>query len=670
MKLSPVEHAQLSWNEQGTPVSRAFGDVYFSNDNGLEETRYVFLGGNDFPQRFHHHPRDLLIVAESGFGTGLNFLTLWQAFDQFQRHHPDAALKRLHFISFEKFPLTQADLMAAHQHWPELAPWADQLQRQWPLALPGCQRLLFDAGRITLDLWLGDINALINNFDDSLHRQVDAWFLDGFAPSKNPDMWTPELFQSMAALARPGGTFATFTAAGFVRRGLQEAGFAVTRRKGFGPKREMLCGSLEQAPAQYPRQHWYARPAPSEKEVALVGGGIASATLALALLRRGWRVTLYCADEAPALGASSNRQGALYPLLNQHDPALATFFPAAFTFARRLYDALDLPFEHDWSGVLQLGWDDKSASKIEQMLAMGLPEEIAHGVTQQEAEALAKVALHCGGIYYPMGGWLAPAELTSSLLSRGEQLGLRVHWLHRVTALSQNAQGWTLTFSEQPDVHHAAVVLANGHHLTDLPQTDALPVYPVAGQVSHVPVSPALSALRTVLCYDGYLTPASPQFATHCIGASYHRGETSTAFREADQQENHRRLQHCLPHSDWVNAVDVSQNAARSGVRCATRDHLPMVGCAPDYAATLALYADLAQQNARGAAIPAAPYFPGLYLFGALGSRGLCSAPLAAEVLAAQLSGEPQPLDASTLAALNPNRYWVRKLLKGKKAGK
>ncbi|HCX00504.1 MAG TPA: bifunctional tRNA (5-methylaminomethyl-2-thiouridine)(34)-methyltransferase MnmD/FAD-dependent 5-carboxymethylaminomethyl-2-thiouridine(34) oxidoreductase MnmC, partial [Pantoea sp.] len=298
MKFSPVEHAQLSWNEQGTPVSRAFDDVYFSNDNGLEETRYVFLGGNDLPERFTRHTRDLFIVAESGFGTGLNFLTLWQAFDAFQQAQPDAALQRLHFISFEKYPLTQADLAAAHQRWPELQPWASQLQREWPVALPGCQRLLFDGGRVTLDLWLGDINPLIETFDDSLFRQVDAWFLDGFAPAKNPDMWTPQLFSAMAKLARPDATFATFTAAGFVRRGLQEAGFEVTRRKGFGHKREMLCGVLRQAPDLPAAQPWYARPAAQENEAAIVGGGVASAVLALALLRRGWRVTLYCADEA------------------------------------------------------------------------------------------------------------------------------------------------------------------------------------------------------------------------------------------------------------------------------------------------------------------------------------------------------------------------------------
>ncbi|WP_313570900.1 bifunctional tRNA (5-methylaminomethyl-2-thiouridine)(34)-methyltransferase MnmD/FAD-dependent 5-carboxymethylaminomethyl-2-thiouridine(34) oxidoreductase MnmC [Pantoea piersonii] len=670
MKFSPVEHAQLSWNEQGTPVSRAFDDVYFSNDNGLEETRYVFLGGNDLPERFTRHTRDLFIVAESGFGTGLNFLTLWQAFDAFQQAQPDAALQRLHFISFEKYPLTQADLAAAHQRWPELQPWASQLQREWPVALPGCQRLLFDGGRVTLDLWLGDINPLIETFDDSLFRQVDAWFLDGFAPAKNPDMWTPQLFSAMAKLARPDATFATFTAAGFVRRGLQEAGFEVTRRKGFGHKREMLCGVLRQAPDLPAAQPWYARPAAQENEAAIVGGGVASAVLALALLRRGWRVTLYCADEAAALGASGNRQGALYPLLNQHDPALARFFPAAFSFARRLYDAAPVSYEHHWSGVLQLGWDEKSADKITQMLAMGLPETIARGVSPEEAEALAQVELGVGGIFYPLGGWLSPAELTSGLLAHGETQGLRIHWLHRLTQLSQTDKGWTLCFADGKEARHQNVALATGHQLSALPQSAQLPTYAVSGQVSHIPSTPGLKALNTVLCYDGYLTPVSPQFGTHCIGASYHRGDTATAYREEDQQQNRTRLLHSLPGCGWAEKVDVSAGEARIGVRCATRDHLPMAGAVPDYDATLASYADLPEQRARGEAIAAAPHYAGLFLLGALGSRGLCSAPLAAEVLAAQMSGEPQPLDRATLAALSPNRYWVRKLLKGKKAGK
>ncbi|MFS2224767.1 bifunctional tRNA (5-methylaminomethyl-2-thiouridine)(34)-methyltransferase MnmD/FAD-dependent 5-carboxymethylaminomethyl-2-thiouridine(34) oxidoreductase MnmC [Pantoea sp. B65] len=666
MKLSPVEHAELSWNEQGTPVSRAFDDIYFSNQNGLEETRYVFLEGNNLPARFTDHPRELFITAETGFGTGLNFLVLWQAFERFRRDNPGATLQRLHFISIEKFPLTAADLVAAQAHWPELAPWAEQLQAQWPVALPGCHRLLLDGGRVTLDLWFGDINQLIDHFDDSLNRQVDAWFLDGFAPAKNPEMWTPQLFAAMARMARHGGSMATFTVAGFVRRGLVEAGFAATRRKGFGEKRHMLVGTLNEAPEIAAATPWYARPAASGEDIAIIGGGVASAALALALLRRNKRVTLYCADDGPARGASSNRQGALYPLLNHHDDALKQFFPGAFTFARRLYDALPPSFEHQWCGVTQLGWDEKSREKIALMGAMGLPAELAQIIDRQQTEALTGVATGCGGITYPDGGWLAPAELTTLLFDLASQQGLRIHWLHRLEQLDPLQPGWQLTFADGQRVSHQNVVLATGHALPALAQSAELPVYAVAGQVSHVPSRAGLSALKQVLCYDGYLTPVSPQFGTHCIGASYRRGEVTADYREADQQENRDRLIRCLPACDWTQQVDVSAGEARCGVRCATRDHLPMAGALANYQQTLTQYARLRDRLADGEQIASAPLWPQLFVLGALGSRGLCSAPLAAEILAAQLCAEPIPMDAATLAALNPNRYWIRKLLKGK----
>ncbi|HCU0439221.1 TPA: bifunctional tRNA (5-methylaminomethyl-2-thiouridine)(34)-methyltransferase MnmD/FAD-dependent 5-carboxymethylaminomethyl-2-thiouridine(34) oxidoreductase MnmC [Enterobacter hormaechei] len=662
MKQNAIQPANLEFNAEGTPVSRDFDDVYFSNDNGLEETRYVFLDGNHLGTRFPEHPRRLFVVAESGFGTGLNFLTLWQAFDCFRAAYPEATLQRLHFISFEKFPLTAHDLRLAHQRWPELAHWAEQLQTQWPPAIGGCHRLILADGRVTLDLWLGDINDLTDKLDDSMNQKVDAWFLDGFAPAKNPDMWSPHLFSAMARLARPGATLATFTSAGFVRRGLQEAGFTMRKTKGFGRKRDMLVGVMEQdlaIPAQAP---WFARRASTSREVAIVGGGIASALLSLALLHRGWQVTLYCADEAPATGASGNRQGALYPLLSSHDPALFQFFPAAFTFARRLYDSLPVAFDHDWCGVTQLGWDEKSQQKITQMLSLGLPETIAHAVTAQQVAETAGVDTGCGGIQYPLGGWLCPAELTSAAIALGQSRGLTVHYAHKVQSLSRTAH-WKLRFADGKEAQHASVVLANGHHITQFTQTASLPVYPVGGQVSHIPTAPELSKLRQVLCYDGYLTPQNPSNGHHCIGASYHRGETDMQYSEADQQQNRQRLVDCFPDASWAKEVDVSEGQARCGVRCATRDHLPMAGNVPDYDATLEVYQDLADNKETAVN---APVYTELFMLGGLGSRGLCSAPLLAEVLAAQMSDEPVPLDRVTLAGLNPNRLWVRKLLKGK----
>ena len=663
MKQNAIQPANLEFNAEGTPVSRDFDDVYFSNDNGLEETRYVFLDGNQIIPRFSTHSRSQFVVAESGFGTGLNFLTLWQAFDRFRTAHPDATLQRLHFISFEKFPLTAGDLALAHQHWPELANYARQLQQQWPLPLAGCHRLVLDDGRVTLDLWLGDINELTETLDDSLNQKVDAWFLDGFAPSKNPEMWNANLFAAMARLARPGGTFATFTCAGFVRRGLQEAGFTVQKVKGFGRKREMLVGVMEKNNASPARAPWFARRGSEVRETAIIGGGVASALLALALLQRGWQVTLYCADDAPAAGASGNRQGALYPLLSAQDPALSRFFPAAFTFARRLYDTLPVRFDHRWCGVTQLGWDEKSRHKINQMLSLGLPEEIATEASAEQVRHSTGVDTGCGGIQYPLGGWLCPAELTASAIALACERGLQVRYSHTATALERDHDRWEIGFANGQRACHHAVVLANGHNITRFSQTQALPVYPVSGQVSHIPAAPALSQLQQVLCYDGYLTPLNPANGHHCIGASYHRGESEARYRDEDQQHNRQRLLDCFPQAEWAKEVDVSGGQARSGVRCASRDHLPMVGNVADYEATLAAYQDLVDNRADAVA---APVHPDLYLLGALGSRGLCSAPLAAEVLASQMSEEPIPLDAVTLAGLNPNRLWVRKLLKGK----
>lgn len=676
---SSIQPAQLSWNEQGTPVSRHFDDIYFSNQDGLLETRHVFLQGNHFPERFINHPRALCVIAETGFGTGLNFLSLWQAFDSFRHQQPQAPLKRLHFISFEKFPFSTEDLAVAHKQWPELSEYANLLREQWPLPIAGCHRILLDEGRITLDLWFGDVTTLLPACDASLNQQVDAWFLDGFAPSKNPDMWTDTLFASMAKMSRAQGTFSTFTVAGLVRRGLQQAGYDVSKVKGFGQKREMLSGVMPAAQITPHPAPWYARPAAQNAtDLAIIGGGIASAVLALALLRRGYQVTLYCADAHPAQGASGNRQGAVYPLLNGKNDPIERFFAQAFTFARRQYSQMaadGIAFDHQWCGVSQLGYDQKSQDKINKIAAAHWPLPLATPLTEAQISQLCGLECGCEGISYPLGGWLCPAQLTTALLTFAQSKGLNVHYQHKANELTPATNGgWTLNFEPRSDSHfkasssaqHDVVVLANGAEIGQFTQSEKLPVYAVGGQVSHIPTTQTLAKLQQVLCYDGYLTPVNPSNQHHCIGASYHRSEKQNAYREDDQQLNRQRLLDCLSGVEWPQQVDVSDKQARVGVRCATRDHLPMVGGIPDYTALLSLYQDLPQAIKRGDNLAQAPVHENLFLMGALGSRGLSSAPMVAEVLAAQISGEPMPLDSEILAALNPNRMWVRKLLKGR----
>ncbi|TNE79021.1 MAG: FAD-dependent oxidoreductase, partial [Gammaproteobacteria bacterium] len=306
-----VQQAAIRWDDNGQPLSDAFDDVYFSKASGIEETRYVFLQHNGLPQRWQDSTPRLFTIGETGFGTGLNFLTAASAWLQQVKD----ANARLHFVSAEKYPLSKPDLQQALSLWPELSGLAAELIEQYPPPVAGIHRLYLADQRIVLTLLYGDAGDMFTSLKSSdhplFHRssnpRIDAWFLDGFAPAKNPSMWNDELFQAIADLSGPGTTFSTFTAAGIVRRGLQAVGFDVQKVQGFGHKRDMLCGQMAEPiieattaqdwqPASYNAKHqppWYLAPQVNRPESVLVlGGGIAGCASARALAERGIPVTL------------------------------------------------------------------------------------------------------------------------------------------------------------------------------------------------------------------------------------------------------------------------------------------------------------------------------------------------------------------------------------------
>ncbi|HIF9162910.1 TPA: bifunctional tRNA (5-methylaminomethyl-2-thiouridine)(34)-methyltransferase MnmD/FAD-dependent 5-carboxymethylaminomethyl-2-thiouridine(34) oxidoreductase MnmC [Photobacterium damselae] len=692
-----IENAVLDWNELGTPVSNDFDDVYFSNANGLEETRYVFLQQNGLPDRWNDFSRRRFVVAETGFGTGLNFLALWQQFKAFRAENPNATVKELHFISFEKFPVTLDDLKKAHLSWPELSDLAQQLHAHYPPAVADCHRIILEDGLITLDLWFGDIQDCMPQVWTGDEGIVDAWFLDGFAPSKNLAMWNLDVYKGMRNLARSGCTLATFTAAGFVRRELIEAGFEMKKAKGFGHKREMLTGTIGERTAPSNTKPWYHISARAKNDtaqtlndIAIIGGGVASAATALSLVRRGQTVTLYCKDEKPAQGASGNKQGAVYPLLNGNHNALSRFFAPAFVFARQFVEqaAQNSQFDHDWCGVVQLAFGgytsllvsrdgskehqekeaemlNKQRIKLDKMLAGGFPNELICALDHQQTREVTGVETGFDGVNYPLGGWLCPKELTRALIEQAQATGLlTLHTQSEVCKLQQESdQRWQLQFTDGQSKLHACVVIANGHRFTDFEQTAKIPAYSVRGQVSHIPTNEQLGKLKTVLCYDGYLTPENPHSHTHCIGASYDRNSVDLAFSEQNQHDNKQRLIDCLPQAEWAKSVDVSDNQARVGVRCATRDHLPFMGNVCRYDELLTQYENLKEMQASADKVPV---YNNLFALIGLGSRGLSSAPLVGEMMASQICGDPLPMPLSVLEALHPGRMWVRKLVKGK----
>ena len=664
-----VQPADIHFNADNTPVSNLFDDVYFSNQDGLAESRYVFLDGNDLWARWAQHSQPHFVIAETGFGTGLNFLAVSALFNQFRAEFPHAKLQRLYFISFEKFPLSQPHLAAAHARYPEFAELAARLQQQWTMPLiAGCYRLHFDD--IYLDLWLGDLNDNLPQLGDYMANKVDAWFLDGFAPSKNPQMWNETLYQQMFRLTKTNGTFATFTAASAVRKGLENAGFSVQKRAGFGKKRECLQGKklFEKAP-HFNAPYYLAQPADLTQgaEIAIVGGGVASLFCALSLLERGAQVALYCADAAPAQNASGNKQGAFYPQLSDDDEINIRFYLHAFAYGlQRLHWASQhIEFEHDFCGVALCAYNAKSAVKLEKVFQLGLPENIYQALSATALSDKVGLPLPCGGGFIEQGGWLAPQQFVQNAFAYLQQQGLRIKTFQKITALERDNDQWILRNTQGETFRHNVVVLANGHQLTEFAQTARLPLYPVRGQVSQIASTPTLRKLKSVLCYDGYLTPADFTQTSHCIGASHLRNDASRHFSAQEQAENQHKIQRNLVGADWVQQIDTSENRARVGVRCSVRDRIPMLGNVPNFSAQATDYQNLFNLRRRKQAIKSAVVFDNLFLIGALGSRGLTSAPILGETLASLIFNEPLPLSEDILHALSANRSWIRKLLKG-----
>ena len=662
-----IQHAKIHFNQENTPISDKFDDVYFSNQDGLAETHYVFLEGNQLWERWVNYQEAHFVIAETGFGTGLNFFAVSTLFHEFRQKYPDSPLERLYFISFEKYPLPLDALQQAHLAYPQFSCLAQHLQQHWLNPIQGCYRFHFD--ETTLDLWFGDVAENLPQLGDYMNSKIDAWFLDGFAPSKNPDMWNEQLYQQMFRFTKLQGTFATFTAASAVRKGLENAGFNIKKRKGFGKKRECLSGqkTYEKLPA-LSTPWFHSQPANlKEQDIAIIGGGIASLCTAISLVKRGAKITIYCEDEQTALNASGNKQGAFYPQLSDDNERNIRFYIHAFAYGHQFLQwaiQQQIEFEHEFCGVALCAYNEKAESKLNKIAELNLPSDLYQSLSQTELSEKVGLPLPFGGGFIPQGAWLAPRQLVQHAFAFLEKQGTQIKTSQKVTALSQTEHGWQITTAENKTFCHEVVVLANGHKLTEFEQTQKLPLYPVRGQVSQIPTSENLFKLKTVLCYDGYLTPVDQAKTSHCIGASHVRDNATREFSLTEQQENQQKIQQNIPE-EWTKEVDTSGNLARIGVRCSVRDLTPMMGAIPHFSAQQTQYQNLFNLRRRKQPIEQAENYPNLYLIGALGSRGLTSAPFLGETLASLIYSEPLPMSEDLIHNLMPNRSWVRRWLKG-----
>lgn len=622
----------LAWQD-GQPHSVTFNDIYFSSDCGLDESKHVFLNQNYLPQRWQTLQSKSFTIVETGFGTGLNFLCTWQLWKQCA-----PASASLHFISAEKFPLSLRDLSRALNLWPQLAVQREALLAQYQWLTPGFHQLNFEDGRVSLTLLIGDVNETL----PQLQATVDAWFLDGFSPAKNPEMWQASLFDEMAKRSHSATTFATFTSAGIVRRGLQAAGFSVQKVAGFGRKREMLCGYFSKVSV--------SPPYPTEQHAIIVGGGMAGCASANAMARRGWQVTLIERHTALAQEASGNPIGVLYPRLAIKPSMQSTLSLHGYLYTLRLLQNLrEAQNIFHSCGLLQLGFDARELDRCMAIATQNLPESVLRFASQSEASVLAGITLEHGGLFFPAAGLINPAAFCQALANH---TNIRLLTSCHVLKLTKNATQWQVWNHEKLLAEAPVLIIAGANESTQFEQTRHLPLTPVRGQITLCGTTGASQALKTVLCTDGYLSPQVD--GMHCLGATFSPNVTTTEIREQDHQENFSMLLRMAPDLQ----PDLAKQACRgrAGIRSSTPDYLPLAGVVLDAAALSA------HPPKHRTASDGLPKLSGLYVNAGHGSKGLITAPLCAEILAALICNEPVPVAVKLLTALNPNRFILRKL--------
>lgn len=639
--MKPIKPTRLHWDAD-TPMSDIYNDIYFTKDGGLEETEHVFIQGNRLTDRFAHLPvNSNFVIAEMGFGTGLNFLVARQHW--LTEAHPS---NTLHFISFEKHPLEAKDMDEIWSRWSTLTDCKQAFLDQYPPLIEGFHHLFFDQGRIQLTLILGDILDQIGR----LKTQVDAWFLDGFAPSKNPDMWRTELYHAMATLSHSATTLATYTVAQQVREGLTQAGFRFSKSPGFGHKRYILTGTVNLTQQDNIRQQTIPR------SVIVVGAGLAGASTARALADAGVAVTLIESMPEPAQQGSGNAQGALYAKLAvKPTPETALHLHGLLYSSNRLRQLSEQnPALVSLCGVLQLATNDKERKRQQQLIESAFyPESLITAVSSSQASAIMGTETPFTGVFFANAGWVAPADYCRWLIDHPL---IQCHFNQTVTAITQdNYQCWELQ-TESSTYTSDYVVICTAAEAKKLDLFEHLPIKPIRGQTSHVEASDRLPTLNTVVCGDGYISP--PKAGAYCFGATFDLHYQGEELRDTDHQKNLSHLIQAIPAFDAVSIEDCS---GRTGFRCSTADYLPIVGQATDVSSTLEQFAGL-RHDARSCDDLEVPRLKGLYLNIGHGSKGLITCPISAAHLVSLMNLSPDPLPKDLAKRLDTSRFILRDL--------
>ncbi|WP_281283044.1 tRNA (5-methylaminomethyl-2-thiouridine)(34)-methyltransferase MnmD [Verticiella sediminum] len=628
--FEPLVPAHAIAADSAVPFSPVYGDVYHAAAGAFAQAEHVFIAGNGLPERWRG--RADFTVLETGFGLGLNFLALWRAW----RADP-ARSERLHVVSVEAHPFTRDELASWLRDLVpgELRVQADALLAAWPPLLPGLHSLSFEQGRMRLTLAFGKAAAIVPR----LSLAADAYFLDGFAPARNPEMWSDALIAALAEHAAPGATAATWASAGQVRRALAAVGFAVRKRPGFAGKRDMTV-------AEHPvggacgRRVLAQRRTPGRALV--VGAGVAGAGVAHALAARGWAVDVVAPDDAAHAGHAA---AALTPTIDPGDSVRARLARAGAGLAHGTWRPVIAPTLAD-AGETAVAWrlgtvqvaprrqlrsDEAYARWREGLSALGFPADWLRLIDAADAAELAGQPVGRGGAWLPAGLLVRPGRLQRWLLEAPGVRRVRA----RVARLAAGDAGWT-AYDEagRACAGGEVLVLACAGGTADLarasdiawPLGDALQA--VAGQITYLPEDLVAGLPRCVVAGDGYVLPALD--GRGVAGSTYDHATQPGMPAPASAEGHARNLEHLralLPQAAWPAHADWRGWA---GWRAVLPGRLPAIGALP------------------GAA--------GVFVATAYASRGLSHCALAGALIASHLSGTPAPIEADLQAAIGPGR--------------
>ncbi|MGB0716406.1 MAG: FAD-dependent 5-carboxymethylaminomethyl-2-thiouridine(34) oxidoreductase MnmC [Phycisphaerae bacterium] len=625
-KNSREPQADIEWRE-GQPYSKTYQDIYNPVEDGVACASHVFLAQSNFPDRWR--TARSFVIAELGFGMAVNFLltaTRWH----------EASLHRavLSYVAFEKHPLSRTQLEEALAAWP-LGDLRCELIRRYPRDPIESCRLVFPDHRVVLTIHVGDALDRLRYCSFKAH----AWYLDGFSPTHNPAMWGEDLFHEVAAHTYPGGTVATYSAAGSVRRSLESAGFNVRRNAGFGRKAHSLSGTLD-APND-------GQSMPSHKQcerAAVVGAGIAGTSVARALALRGIKVDLLDRGPTIAGGASGVHAALLHPHPDARNSVRSRFLRSGFDFVMQQRVGMDslrtgdsLEFWNDL-GVVQFPVN-KRISRLKAMLTeqhdrRDLPQLIG------AEEVTERCGLPClsEGVYYDQGAFVHPPAFCRAQLA--ENLPMYVDGVRRqmncdVADIRRGDHSWHVFDRNQKLISEAdVVVLAGAMGALQFDQLFGLPLVGVVGHSSLIDAGRIADQLRCAVYLGAYVGPTG--FDPYWVA-----GGGSNFKEQLEDADPEPLLAAIRQMGTWFPTIgdeDLSITEIRPGVRATTPDALPYIG----------------------ALRPKLPAFDGaadsLFTAVGFGSLGMLAAPIGGEILASTIAGEPQPVLDDIVRAILPQR--------------